>query len=215
MNVLLNTYAFDVPWAADTLGKYIKPSMKVCVVALSFCAGWTEEQAESSRHRHMLLPAYAHYGIPAENISLIDWFHDTPESAKQKIQESDILFFTGGWPDHMMRRLEQWKLVEQIEAFPGLIMGCSAGAMVQFAHYYITPDEDYDTFSYHHGMNFVRQFYMEVHFNDTPIQHESIDRVRREQRKPIFAVYNDGGLVVDGDEVTVMGRVKYYGLDRT
>lgn len=214
MNVLLNSYAFDAPWCAAALHPYLNPNMRACVVALSFCEGWSEEQAESGRHRELLLSAFAHYGIPPEHVFLIDWFHDTPESAKQKIAKSDVLFFTGGWPDHMMRRLYAWDLVSQIESFPGLVMGCSAGAMVQFRHYYITPDEDYDTFSYQEGMNFVDQFYMEVHFNDTPIQMESIHKVRKEQRKPVFAVYNDGGLLVNGDEVTIMGRVKYYGLDR-
>lgn len=214
MNVLLNSYGFDAPWCAATLNPHLTPNMRACVVALSFCEGWSEEQAESEKHRQMLLPAFAHYGITPEHISLIDWFHDTPETAQQKIAESDVLFFTGGWPDHMMRRLYAWDLVKQIEAFPGLVMGCSAGAMVQFRHYYITPDEDYDTFSYQEGMNFVDQFYMEVHFNDTPIQMESINKVRKEQHKPVFAVYNDGGLLVNGDEVTIMGRVKYYGLDR-
>lgn len=215
MNVLLNTYAFDAPWAAETLGRYIRPQMRACIVALSFCAGWTEEQAESERHRHMLLPAFAHYGIAPEHITLVDWFHDTPASASQKIAESDILFFTGGWPDHMMHRLEQWQLVEQIESHGGIIMGCSAGAMVQLSRYHITPDPDYDSFSYCHGMNFIHDFAVEVHFRELPIQYESIDRVRRELGKPVFGVYDDGGLVVCGDEVIIMGHVNYYGVHRT
>lgn len=213
MNVLLNSYAFDAPWCAAALSPLIRPNMRACIVALSFRCGMTEAEAETGRHRHMLLPAFAHYGIPGDHVSLIDWFHDTPESAQRKIQESDILFFTGGWPDHMMPRLHQWGLVPLIEGFPGLIMGCSAGAMVQFSEYFITPDEDYDRFSYEKGMNFIHDFYMAVHFCDAPEQLEGINRVRRERRRPVFAVYNDGALLVNGDEVTIMGHVKYYGVD--
>lgn len=209
-NVLLNTYAFHEAWAAPWLERVLKPEMKVTVVALSFNAGMNEAEAASEGHRRDLLPAFMHYGIAPGQIELVNWFRDTPQTARGKIQNSDVLFFTGGWPDHMMYRLRRWGLLELIEQFDGIIMGCSAGAMVQMKHYHITPDEDYPSFCYQEGMNMLDRFYIEVHYQETELQQASIDRVRREKGKPVFAMYNDGGLLVEGGRITVMGRMRLF-----
>lgn len=210
-NVLLNTYAFHEPWAEQWLKRIIRADMCATVVALSFNAGQTEAQAATQGHRRDLLPAFRHYGLKEENVFLIDWFHDSPQSAAEKIRKSDILFFTGGWPEHMEYRLRRWGLSPLIEGFEGIIMGCSAGAMIQFQQYHVTPEEvDYPRFCYYSGLNLLKDFYMEVHYRETPLQQESIDRVRREKHKPVFAVYNDGGLLIQGDCISMMGRVRLF-----
>lgn len=209
-NILLNTYAFHEEWAKPWLERILKPEMKVAVVALSFNAGMNEAEAATEGHRRDLLPAFMEYGIAPGKIELVNWFRDTPQTAREKIQNSDVLFFTGGWPDHMMYRLHRWGLVELIERFDGIIMGCSAGAMVQMKQYHITPDEDYPHFCYQEGMNMLDRFYVEVHYKETELQQASIDRVRKEKGKPVFAMYNDGGLLVEGERITVMGRMRLF-----
>lgn len=207
-NVLLNVYSFQEPWAAQWLERILKPDMLVTVVALSFNAGDTEEKARTEQHWADLLEPFGYYGIEPEQIELINWFKDTPQTAREKIQQSDVLFFTGGWPDHMMYRLRCLDLIDLIEHFDGIIMGCSAGAMVQMKQYHITPDDDYPEFSYQEGMNLLDRFMIEVHYCEKDIQHESIARVTCEKGKPVFAVYNDGGLLVEGDCISMMGRVR-------
>ncbi len=209
-NVLLNTYAFHEPWAQSALTGILHPTMRVTVVAFSFNAGMDEMQAASEGHRRDLLPAFAAYGIPQAQIELVNWFRDTPETARKKIRNSDVLFFTGGWPDHMMYRLHRWGLVELIESFDGIVMGCSAGAMVQVQDYHITPDADYSDFGYYHGMKMLDRFDIEVHYKETELQHRSIHRVLREKKRPVIAVYNDGGVIVRGDQISTMGRVRLF-----
>lgn len=211
-NVLLNTYAFHEPWAQPWMSRLLQPWMRVTVVALSFNAGDTEEIAKTEGHRRDLLPAFHFYGIPEENIYLINWFRDNPITAREKLRKSDVLFFTGGWPEHMMYRLRVLELVEEIERFGGIVMGCSAGAMVQLKQYHITPfpADGYDRFCYMEGMDMLRDFYIEVHYMETDLQHESIRRVRQEKKKPVFALYNDGGLLVEGDCITPMGRTRLF-----
>lgn len=209
-NILLNTYDFHAPWAARWLSRVLRPELRVSVVALSFNAGMTEAQASSEKHRADLLPAFTHYGIPPEQVALVNWFHDTPQSAREKMERSDLLFFTGGWPDHMMSRLRQWELTELVEHFDGIVMGASAGAMVQMREYHITPDADYASFGYYHGMSILDRFYIEVHYRETELQHQSIARVRRERGKPVYAMYDDGGLLVEGDCISVMGRMRIF-----
>lgn len=211
-NVLLNTYAFHEPWAQPWMSRLLEPWMKVTVVALSFNAGDTEEVAKTENHRQDLLPAFRFYGIPEENVRLVDWFHDNPITAQRKIASSQVLFFTGGWPEHMMYRLRVLELVEQIERFPGIIMGCSAGAMIQLKQYHITPfpEDGYPEFCYMNGMNLLKDFYIEVHYMETDLQHCSIQRVRQEKQKPVIALYNDGGLIVQEDCLIPMGRTRIF-----
>ncbi|EPZ54469.1 peptidase S51 family protein [[Clostridium] sordellii ATCC 9714] len=64
----------------------------------------------------------------------------------------------------MMDRLKEFKIIEDIENYKGIVMGSSAGAMVQVAQYHITPDKDYDTFSYNEGLNMITDFDIEVHY---------------------------------------------------
>jgi peptidase E len=209
-NVLLNTYAFHEPWARDTLSPLLKPGMRAAVIAFSFNAGMDEAQAASEGHRRDLLPAFGAYGIGPAHVELVNWFRDTPLSAREKIAGSDIVFLTGGWPDHMMYRLRRWGLAEQLEHFEGIVMGCSAGAMVQIRRYHVTPEADYPSFGWYEGMDMLRDFLIEVHYRETPLQHQSIERVRRETGLPLFALYDNGGLVVRGEEISTMGRTRLF-----
>ena len=104
-------------------------------------------------------------------------------------------------------RLEEWGLVEPIRQFPGIVMGCSAGAMMQMTEYHITPDEDYDTYGYYPGLGLLEGFEPEVHYAASEVQKESIDRYLRERGKPVYAMTNQGGLVVRNGEITPMGEV--------
>ena len=209
-NVLLNTYAFHEPWAFETLSPLLHPGMRAAVVAFSFNAGMDEAQAASEGHRRDLLTPFGAYGIGPAHVELVNWFRDTPHSAREKIAGSDIVFLTGGWPDHMMYRLQRWGLAERLEGFEGIVMGCSAGAMVQMRRYHVTPDADYPSFGWYEGMDLLRDFLIEVHYRETPLQHQSIERVRRETGLPLFALYDNGGLVVRGEEISTMGRTRLF-----
>lgn len=209
-NVLLNTYAFHAPWARPTLSELLRPGMQAAVVAFSFNAGMSEAQASSEGHLRDLTDPFGAYGIGPANLQLVNWFHDTPQSAREKMARSDVLFFTGGWPDHMMYRLRRWELTELVRDFDGIVMGASAGAMVQMNRYHITPDQDYPEFGWYEGLDLVRGFGLEVHYRETDLQHQSIDRVRREQGLSVFGLYDDGGLVIRGDCIATMGRTRLF-----
>ena len=50
---------------------------------------------------------------------------------------------TGGAPDLMMKRIKEKKLKKLIKNYKGIMIGYSAGAMIQLDSYHISPDEDY------------------------------------------------------------------------
>lgn len=212
-NVLLNIYEFQADWAKPVLGEILKPEHRVTILTMSH----GEEIPDKKTWESLYLPgkqiysvltgAYGAYGIPEENIQFVSWFHDTPETALMKLGEADVLFLTGGLPDVFKNRLESWGLVEPIQRFPGIVMGCSAGAMMQMTEYHITPDEDYDAYGYYPGLGLLEGFEPEVHYAASEVQAESIQRYLRERGKPVYAMTNQGGLVVQNGIITTMGQV--------
>lgn len=212
-NILLNIYEFQAPWAKPVLGKILKPEYRVTILTMSHGdeipdkKTWEHLYLPGQEIYHVLAGAYGAYGIPEENIQFVSWYHDTPETALMKIGEADVLFLTGGLPDVFYTRLEEWGLVEPIQQFPGIVMGCSAGAMMQMTEYHITPDEDYDAYGYYPGLGLLEGFEPEVHYAGSAVQKESIQRYLQERGKPVYAMTNQGGLVVQDGKIIPMGEV--------
>ena len=212
-NILLNIYEFQAEWAKPVLGEILKPEHRVTILTMSHGT----EIPDKKTWEHLYLPgqeiynvltgAYGAYGIPEENIQFVSWYHDTPETAPMKIGEADVLFLTGGLPDVFETRLEEWGLVEPIQQFTGIVMGCSAGARLQMTEYHITPDEDYDSYGYYPGLGLLNGFEPEVHYAASEVQKESIQRYLRERGKPVYAMTNQGGLLVQDGVITPMGEV--------
>ena len=46
----------------------------------------------------------------------------------------------------------------------GVMMGYSAGAVIQLAEYHLSPDDVYPEFEYYEGLPCLNDFYMEVHY---------------------------------------------------
>ena len=219
VNVLLESYNLTEPFLIDVLKPHIKPHHYVAIVAFSFLPSqasnleqWlTLYGKETGMFYHWLVDPLMEFGIPEENISFVNYFADTKESAAKIIQNADILYFTGGLPDAMMDRLAEFELLDILADFDGLVLGCSAGAMIKLQEYHITPDWDYPEFGYYKGLPWLRDFYVEVHYEQTDLQKECIHKVLRERGKPVYATYHDRGalLVVDG-KITRLGETALF-----
>ena len=148
------------------------------------------------------------FGIPDENFTFINYFKDTKESAKEIIKNADVVYFTGGLPDRMMDRIEEFELVDVLMQHKGVIIGYSAGAVIQMKEYHLSPDDDYPEFGYYHGLPYLDGFYLEVHYEHKPWQDESIRRVPIERGKPLYVLHTrGGGIVVDNGKIKVIGKV--------
>ena len=69
------------------------------------------------------------------------------------------------------------KLDILIKESNALIIGASAGALIQIDHYHITPDDDYPIYQYQRGLGLVNGFEVEVHYCHSQIQNQGIERV--------------------------------------
>lgn len=218
INILLDMFNIDAPWLKPALQQYILPTHRVAVVAFAFgddiltAADWdTMYHPESGKYYHSVVDGLLSYGIPLENIRIINYIADSPAEAADIIKNSDIVYFTGGLPHRMYERIIEFGIDKVLADYHGIVMGFSAGADIQLAEYHLSPDKDYPDFVYYPGLGMQRGYYVEVHYEADPIQDAAIQRVLRERRQPVFALkFNSGALITCGSEVQPIGDVKIF-----
>ena len=104
IHILLEGYDIDAVWLYNELKKYIKPTHMVAVVAFSFrdnrvksITDWNLLYSkENGKYYDGITGGFASYGIPEENITFINYFTDTKESAAQKIERQILFTFSEG-----------------------------------------------------------------------------------------------------------------------
>lgn len=219
INILLEGYDIGAFWLYDELKKYIKPTYSVAVVAFSFrdndvtsITDWNLLYGkENGKFYTGITDGFASYGIPEKNISFVNYFADTKESAVKKIEKADIVYFPGGLPDRMMDRIKEFDLYDTLMKHDGIVMGYSAGAVIQLSEYHLSPDEDYSEFQYYNGLPYLNDFYVEVHYEGTDIQNDAIRRVIAERGKTVYATaLGSGAILIDNGDIKLIGNVKTY-----
>ncbi|MBR2311820.1 MAG: Type 1 glutamine amidotransferase-like domain-containing protein [Clostridia bacterium] len=219
INILLEGYDIDAPWLYNELKKYIQPNHSVVVVAFSFrenrvknLSDWNAlYDKKLGKFYNGIVDGFTSYGILEDNIVFINYFTDTKETAAQKIKNADIVYFLGGMPDRMMDRIKEFNLYDTLMQHKGIVMGYSAGAVIQLAEYHLSPDDDYPEFNYYEGLPYLQDFYMEVHYEGTSIQNEAIQRVLAERGKTVYATtIHTGAILVDNGNIKLLGDVKVY-----
>ena len=219
VNILLEGYDIDAPWLYDELKNYIQPTHRVAIIAFSFrdsrvksLDDWNNLYSKDNGIFYDgIVGSFDAYGISEYNISFVNYFTDTKETAKRKIENADIIYFLGGLPDRMMDRIKEFDLRDSLMNHKGIIMGYSAGAVIQLAEYHLSPDDDYPEFKYYEGLPYLNNFYLEVHYENTSIQNATIQKVIEERKKTVYAtVCMKGAILVDNGIIKLLGDVEEY-----
>lgn len=219
INILLEGYDIDADFLYNELKNYIKPTHSVAVVAFSFrdnrvqsASDWNLLYSkEDGKYYGGITRGFAAYGIPEYQITFINYFADTKESAAQKIFNADIIFFPGGLPDRMMNRIKEFELYDVLINHKGIVMGYSAGAVIQLSEYHLSPDNDYPEFQYYKGLPYLNDLYLQVHYECTEIQNHYIERVISERKKPVYAIaFKAGAMLIDNGKIKPIGNVKLF-----
>ena len=213
---------FDCPNLDDfkeELREYFSKDSRVAVVAFSFyddyvydAASWEKVYGRGLGNCYFeTVDALSAFGVSKENITFINYFTDTHESARDKIKNANVVYFTGGLPDRMMDRIKEFNLLDTLREFDGIAVGYSAGAVIQLAEYHLYPDGDYKDFGYYEGLDYLNSLYLEVHYEFKPEQNESIRRVLAERNLPVYVTHTRrGGVVVDNGRIKIIGKVDVY-----
>lgn len=217
-SVLLNTTEVDLLWIYRALKGMIHPDDRVCVVAMSYFddtktpEDWNRQYSPADGCFYKShSDVFKRYGIDPGNVVWINPFVDDRAAMLSKIDQASILLLPGGAPDLFMKRLKKLRLTGRIRNFDGLVIGCSAGSMMQLEDYHISPDPDYEQFSWQKGAGPLKGFWIEPHFTSSKIQKESIETVLERHQGPVYGIWEDGGLIVDeNNQVTCIGRVDYF-----
>jgi peptidase E len=211
-------YSIHEDWCYNAFQHYIKPGMKVVVIPFSFYQNeiydditWTKYYGkENGIYCAGIIESFRRYGIDASYISMINYFQTSKEEAKLMIKNADIIYLPGGLPDKMYEKIVEFSLLEVIMSHKGVVIGHSAGAMIQLDEYFISPDWDFSEFGYYPGLGLIKGFGIEVHFRDLKTQFDAIKKYMIEKHKNVYAITDQGALIVDNGKISVIGDVKYY-----
>ena len=215
INILLSLRIFDQKQVQQEIKKYVHKEHKVCVLAYSFFqtlfptkALYEAYYSENGPYHEKIKGSFLNLDIQSDHISWIDYYRDDVASAIKKIEAADIIYFPGGAPDEMMMRIHEKGLNEVLKNSNKIYIGVSAGAMIQFKDFYISPDHDYPSFKTCEGLGFIDKFYVEVHYQRRKKQKSSIRKVWRKHHKDMYAIPNDGCMIVDDNDIYMIQSAK-------
>lgn len=214
MNFLLSSYDFHEEWAYDVFRPIIQKDMNVVVIPFSFDKkdvndelDFDKHYGENGIHTPWIYRPFMFYGISKENIVFLDYYRNSIEYMQDMIREADILFLTGGLPDQYLDRLKE-KHIAHLITKDKIIIGASAGAMIQLDIYHVTPDDDYPEYHYQSGLGLVSDIEIEVHYCSSDLQNYGLNRVIYERKLPTYTVPNDGGVFIDCNHIIAFGKAK-------
>ena len=199
VNVLLSSYDFNNEYCYFRLHKIIKPGMSVCIIPFShddavyediekFEEIYNPDRYDSDFCR--LERAFRDFGVTKMRV-----IHpkDNDYMIEHKIKNADILFFTGGDPVKTMKRLQPLHYL--IKSFDGIVMGASAGAMIQ-VHNFVIASEGYEH-SYHRGLCLTPPN-IDVIVHYTPCEHIYLMMCKSMEDRPDVNLYaiSDGDCII-------------------
>ncbi len=213
-NILMSTLQAKSGWN-NILQKYLE-NKKVLVIPFAFGdivkneRDWLKIYGLRSKYYLQMVNPLVSFGVNKKDISWAKYYSDTSRTLKEKINKADVLFFSGGYPDLMMKRLKDMDVIKSIQKFKGTVIGFSAGAMVQIENFHITPDKDYNHFSYHYSLELLHGFDVEVHYEKSEDHDAYIDKVIMERNIPVYAIGDNGIVIVEDNQFKSYGDVTFY-----
>lgn len=214
INILMSrSSALIETWSREKLTNILKPNMNVVVLGFSFFGNLSEDKYfemydQNSEYYTKIANNFLEYGI--NNINWIYYFNTSKEESIRLIENADILYLPGGAPDLMIDRIKEKELINQLKAFDGIVIGSSAGAMIQLEKYHISIDNEYKKFSEEEGLGYIKDFFIEVHFRRRKKQKSSMRYMRKKYLKPVYIIPDDGMLIIKDNKVLTLNTAKMY-----
>lgn len=211
VNILMSRGLLDKPDFYLYFKEFIKPKMKVCIIPWAFDGrdDYSIYRVGGSYYERMVFQ-FLPYQILEENITFLDYYLDDEKTCQEKVKEADVIYFTGGLPDKLYERLAEFNLLKLLTITPKVIVGSSAGAVIQFKDYHLSPDRDYKKFQTYQGLDIITDFGIEVHYKHKFRQKKSLKKMYQKINRPYYTIPDDGAIIVSDGKIIPIGNVKRF-----
>ncbi|MGI6782078.1 MAG: Type 1 glutamine amidotransferase-like domain-containing protein [Acholeplasmataceae bacterium] len=213
VNIMMSRSYLDNPYLYLYFQRYIKKGMKVLIIPWSFRPDADYDTYRPGGERYQkLVNQFIPYDISERDIMWADYYLDSQETIVKKIKLANLIYLTGGLPDKLFERLEEFNIISNLETFDGVMLGVSAGAVVQFSTYHLSKDKDYKKFDIYPGLNIINDFGVEVHYGDhMRIQNKALIKANQIIPRTYYTIPDAGALIKDGNNIILInGAKKHY-----
>jgi hypothetical protein len=221
-SILLSQFNFDEDWIYDSIKRHITGEEKVAVCPLAFSPvfikdneDWTKAYNHGCRYYEEIMLPLRKFGFVGKKefgVIWLNYFKDSREVFKEKINEADILILPGGLPDFQMKRMKELDIIKTICEYKGLVIGKSSGTLTQTPWFYLSPDSDYPKLQFGEGIGRIdAECYFEVHFDpENEEQVKALREAQKEKYRKVIAIGDKGGLIIEDENIAEYGDVYIY-----
>ena len=220
-SIFFSKIEYGIDNVLNRLKKIIKSDSKVLILPWSFPLEIDGDKLENvffkkgERRYNKYISALNKLGIDESNVTIGNCYTDSKEQLKKYVNDCDILLLPGGNPEMFFSKVvQETELLYDIKHFKGIIIGESAGTLLQFKRYFITAKNNfYKYFAFYDGFGVIDDpFYIDVHTINNSFYLKKLSKVAKEQKKDLYAIYDDGALVYNRNtkKVECFGNVTKY-----
>ena len=203
----------------EDLKKLISKDAKVVILPWAFPVEIDSETLMNSyfkkgQKRYLkYINALEKIGIQEKNIIIGDCYKDSTQKLKEMIESSDVLVLPGGNPEMFFQKvLHDTEIFYTIKHFKGIIIGESAGTLLQFKRYFISKRNNfYNTFAYYDGFGVIENdFYIDVHSINNTFYQKRLQAEANKLNKKIYCLYDDGAILLNRStkKIKIYGPIK-------
>ncbi len=196
-NILLSRGIIADPKIYIYLKNYISAKMKVLIIPWAYNKGEASKYKAGSDYINKLILDFMPYQIMPEQIEVLDYEKDSYEQMVDKIKKQDIIYLPGGEPELFYDRIREKGISEFIKKNANIVIGSSAGALIQFKQYHLTPVKGSKEIAFNQGLGLLDNFRIEVHYENTKAKNKNLDKVMEMAPIDIYCLYDDSMIIIE------------------
>ena len=210
------TNGFDL--VLERLKELIKSNCKVTIFPWSFPCELDSDKllndyfARNGKRYNKYVERLKKIGINESNITIADCYGMESEKIKKLINSSDVLLFTGGNPEMFFNKVvHKSECLYDIKHYKGIIVGESAGTLLQQERYFITAKNNYyKYFAFYDGFGVINDpFYIDVHSIRDSYYVKKLKNIANSTKKCVYQLFNDGVIIYnrENNDIELYGNV--------
>lgn len=215
--LLLSINNIDENYIYQVLKEDIIQNMKVLCIPFASDINWLKEKGQTELNvggdfynKHF--KPFSKYGI-TENNFYVTKITDDEYFIKQKLIDSNIIYFSGGKPENISFLMYYKNLIDYLLYVKDnkLFIGESAGSMILQDSYTITPhvDPDYKLYYKKEGLGIIDTTDILVHYDNTNKKHKrnlKITKFFNFGKKKVIAISDHGAIYIKDDKIQLLGE---------